>query len=107
MRDLKTIENQDLKSCLNDCQQRQYPFTFWDEKEVAGFNLGSLPRLTKESALKWTPKGNPFSVELTDPDSVSAFKDRARVSIEDTDKVVGFAITSIDGSRVEIQTYLK
>jgi len=111
----ETIRNKDLEICLNDCQQRQYPFTFWDEEEVAGFDLGHLPTLAKEPARDWALKGEPIIVDLSKADSVRSFKAHAQKTIAEghpDDTQIAFAITSDQEDRkggplVTIQTYFR
>lgn len=77
MHALETIRNKDLEKVLNDCQVRQYPFTFWDEREIKNFDLGLLPTLTKIQ-VGWKIQDT-FTLDLDDPEHVTL----ARKTLDD------------------------
>ena len=68
--------------------------------------MGSLPQI-KNVPENWEKVGEPAKVNLSDSKSVLAFKLLAKDSLDSGDEDSGFAITSVDGSIVEIQEYLK
>ena len=114
MHAIDTISDKDVQKCLNDCQHRQYPYTFWDENEVDDFDLAKLPVLTKGS-IDWTEDSRSeglsgVSVDLNDAVQVEAFKDYAKFRIAEllaSKKEVGFALTSLHSGKAKIQIYTK
>lgn len=104
----ETIEDRDLKVCLNDCQFKKYPFTFWDEKEVENFNLSALPVLVKGVQKDWRPEGKPITVDLSFLNEIKSFKALALkyiIGVEGGPQEVGFAITKVDRRIIDIQVY--
>jgi len=106
----ETIRNKDLEICLNDCQQKQRPFIFWDEKEVAGFDLNLLPVLA-EHPKDWVEIAPVYEVILI-PEGVKTFKSYAGgvVAVNQADagaKDVGFAILWRNEQEMAIQVYQK
>jgi len=111
MRDLNTARLNDLEIVLNDCQQRQYPFIFWDEKEVTGFNLSLLPVLRWDSLSRgWKSEGEPYTVDLNHPKAVKALKAtilKYIIGVEGGNREVAFAITKTENSSITVQVYFQ